>query len=605
MLEPVLLPPLFTLCTSLAMAVYVLARRHKDAFHWVLSGFLVGLVLWTGGVLARFATTDEVQLGIAVKVIFVGIIVASAFWLLTALAYSEARGSGLRVHATVVVLSMAALFAMALFTNDGHRLLLRRIDFVSIREGPKAWVGPIFWVLVSWAYASFTYGAFLYLRAARRMLSAESRQRGAMLAFASLTPTASSTIYVFQIAPVPYDLTPIGLAVSTVLLWRAVFRYRLFESLPLAREAVIAHLDDGVVMAGMRGRILHWNPAAERIFAATGIREWEPLQDAIARLLPSRDPNTPEGAQQHGGAPYGQGGAPNRPLRTPDGRLIELMTVEVDADHGEAAGAFAILADRTGVARMEHLARQTQRLEIVGMLAAELSREIDEPLDWIRADLLEIERLAAKLDEGIDPADATLAEELGDLREVALETLEGVERIRRIAEGMRELSTVQQSGFATVNLVAVARDAMRLARLEAGSRDPEVHVQFSPVPTVIGNADRLVQVVLNLLVNARQALAEVPAPRLSIETREVDGFAELHVRDNGRGIPDSLRHRIFDPFFTTRGPDEGTGLGLAIAFDIAREHDGVLEERSGSEGGAWFALRIPAAGGRAGAGRAG
>ncbi len=589
-MHPALFPPFFALCASLAMAFYVLARRHKDAFHWVLAGFLVGLVLWTGGVLGRFAAADEVQLAIAVKVIFVGIVVASSFWLLTALAYAEASGSGLRAHATVVVLSVAALFAMALFTNDGHRLFLRRIDFASLREGPSAYVGPVFWVLIVWAYACVAYGAFLYLRAARLMLSAESRQRSAMLGLSAVLPAASSTIYVFQIAPIPYDLTPLGLAVSTVLLWRAVFRYRLFESLPLAREAVIAHLEDGVVMAGSHGRILHWNPAAKRIFAATGIREWEPIEDAIARLFPSRDTNTVEGALRAAAPARGS-------LRTPDGRLIELMTVEVDAEHGEAAGSFAILADRTEANRVEQLARQTQRLEIVGMLAAEVSHEIEEPLDAIRADLLEIERLAAKLGEGAE-ADVKLAEELGDLRDVAHETLEGVARIRRIAEGMRELSTVEQSGFATVDLVAVAHDAMRLARLDESSEGAEVQVRFAPVPAVVGNPDRLVQVVLNLLVNARQALIGVEAPRLRIETREVDGFAELHVRDNGRGIPDSLRHRIFDPFFTTRGPDEGTGLGLAIAFDIAREHDGVLEERSGSDAGAWFALRIPAADGR-------
>jgi signal transduction histidine kinase len=595
-MNPVLAPPLFTLCTSAAMAAYVLARRHKDAFHWMLSGFLVGLAVWTTGVLGRFLADDPVQLAIALKVVFVGVVAATSFWLLTALAYVEASGSGPRVHATVVVLSVAALFAMALFTNDGHRLLMRHIDFASLREGPKAWVGPLFWVLIAWSYACVAYGTFLYLRAARRMLSAESRRRGALLAFSALLPAASSTVYIFQIAPVPYDLTPIGLSVSTILLWRAVFRYRLFESLPLAREAVIAHLDDGVVMAGSHGRILHWNLAAARIFAETGIREWEPIDDAIARLLPSRDPNLAAGAGQKDGALSGS-------ERTPDGRLLELTRVEVEAEHGEAAGAFAIIADRTEADRMEHLARQTQRLEIVGMLAAELSREIDEPLDRMRVDLLEIERLAAKLDEGCDPADLPLAGELEDLREVAVETLEGVERIRRIAEGMRELSTVEQSGFATVDLVAVAHDAMRLARLEVGSLHPDVRAQLSPVPTVLGNADRLVQVVLNLLVNARQALADVEAPCLSIETRAAGGLVELHVRDNGRGIPDSLRHRIFDPFFTTRGPDEGTGLGLAIAFDIAREHDGVVEERSGSEGGAWFVLRIPEVG-RAGAGRA-
>ena len=594
-MNPALIPPLFTFCAALAMALYVLARRHKDPFHWVFSGFLVGLVLWTGGVLGRFTTVDDVTLAITVKVIFVGIIVASSFWMLTAIIYCEPRESRLRMQATVGVLAVAALFAMALFTNDGHRLFVRRVDFATLQEGPHAYVGPVFWVLVAWAYACVGATAYLYLRAARRVPSAESRRRGSMLAISAVLPAASSTIYVFQIVPVPYDLTPIGLAAATVVLWGAVFRYRLFESLPLAREAVIAHLDDGVVMAGAHGRVLHWNPAAERIFAATGIREWEPIEDTLARLLPSRDPEpeTPASSSSTRGS-----------QRTADGRLIELMMVHVAADHGEAAGAFAILADRTDAASMEQLARQTQRLEIVGMLAAEVSEEIDEPLDRIRSDLVEIDRLATKLAGAEEEADAKLAEELVDLREVAQETLEGVERIRRIAEGMRELSTVEQSGFTTVDLRAVARDAMRLARIDEESEDPKVAVEFAPVSAVIGDADRLVQVVLNLLVNARQALSEVDAPRLRIETCEVDGFVELHVRDNGRGIPDTLRHRIFDPFFTTRGPDEGTGLGLAIAFDIAREHDGVLEERSGPEGGAWFVLRIPLPERRAGAQRA-
>jgi PAS domain S-box-containing protein len=579
------------------MAVYVLARRHKDAFHWWLSGFLLGLVLWTGGVLGRFASTDDVQLAIAVKVVLAGIVLSSSFWLLTAFAYAEARDSRLRVHATRVVFSVAALFAMALFTNDGHRLFLRHLDLETITEGPRSYVGPLIRVFLAWVYTCVGYGVFLYLRAARRMLSAESRQRGWVLAFASLIPAASSTVYVFQLMPVPYDLTPMGLTASVLLFWRAVFRYRLFESMPLAREAVLAHLDDGVVMANVRGRILHWNPAASRIFSQTEIRAQEPLEDVIARLLPARDPNTVAGAQHRN--------APGRSeMRTPDGRLIELTLVAVDAEHGEAAGTFAILSDRTEADRVEQLARQTQRLEIVGMLAAEVAHEINEPLDAMRVNLIEIERLGALIGHPELRTDAKLADELEDLREVALETLEGVERIRRIVEGMRELSTVERGGFTPVDLVDVARDALRLAQLDEGADAPRVVEQLAPVPPLIGNGDRLVQVVLNLLVNARQALAETPEPSIRIETIADRGFVELLVSDNGRGIPDAVRHRIFDPFFTTRGPHEGTGLGLAIAFDIAREHDGVLEERSGSEGGACFALRIPAAAGGAGAGRA-
>jgi two-component system C4-dicarboxylate transport sensor histidine kinase DctB len=79
-----------------------------------------------------------------------------------------------------------------------------------------------------------------------------------------------------------------------------------------------------------------------------------------------------------------------------------------------------------------------------------------------------------------------------------------------------------------------------------------------------------VQVVLNLLVNARQALGDRPGACIQLETRAGAREVELEVRDNGPGIPEAVMDRVFDPFFTTR--DEGTGLGLAIAFDIAREH---------------------------------
>jgi signal transduction histidine kinase len=78
---------------------------------------------------------------------------------------------------------------------------------------------------------------------------------------------------------------------------------------------------------------------------------------------------------------------------------------------------------------------------------------------------------------------------------------------------------------------------------------------------VRGNADRLVQVVLNLVVNARQALAGVEGARIEVESRASDDQVELEVRDNGPGIPEAVLERVFDPFFTTRGPDQGTGSG--------------------------------------------
>jgi PAS domain-containing protein len=126
---------------------------------------------------------------------------------------------------------------------------------------------------------------FFYLRAARTMIRGDARRRGLLLAIASAVPPATSTLYVFQLLPMPYDLTPIGLIVAMGLLSIAIFRYQLLESLPLAREAVLAHLDDGVVMASASGRITDWNPAAARVLGAAVLRRGADLGSALADAL--------------------------------------------------------------------------------------------------------------------------------------------------------------------------------------------------------------------------------------------------------------------------------------------------------------------------------
>jgi signal transduction histidine kinase len=579
---PAIAPALLTLCGSLAMAGYLIARRHKELLHWMLLGFLAGLVLWTGGLLARFTVATEAGLAVSLRIVLSGILLASAFWLLTAIAYVGGRAARSRVNPGLVIAVVSSLFALALFTNDGHRLFLRKIDFTSVTAGPPAYAGPVFWVFLVWAYGCVGTGMVLYLHAAHAMLRG-ARRRGILLAIASAVPPATSTLYVFQLLPIPYDQTPIGLLAALVLLSLAIFRYQLLESLPIAREAVLTHLDDGVVMASAGGRITDWNPAAERILGASALRRGGELGAALA--------------------PWG--GLVEQPcaIRTPDGRLVEVTTAIVDEGRGEPAGRFAILSDRSAIDRAEQLARQTQRLEMVGALAGEVALQINDPLAFVRASLVEIERLGAlvEAERARGGRDAELAEELADLRSVALETLEGVERIRRIVDGMRDLSSVDRVGATPVDLNEVVREALRMAQLaeqvaQAGEdhqAGPVVALALGSIPPVRGNADRLVQVVLNLVVNARQALAQTSGARIEIETREIGDELALEVRDNGPGIPESVLDRVFDPFFTTRGPDEGTGLGLAIAFDIAREHEGALEVSSSPGHGARFVLRLP------------
>jgi signal transduction histidine kinase len=168
-----------------------------------------------------------------------------------------------------------------------------------------------------------------------------------------------------------------------------------------------------------------------------------------------------------------------------------------------------------------------------------------------------------------------------------------VNRIARLVEDMRRLFHGTSGEVADVDLSLVVEEALREAGLHSGQSPRVVVSEEGDLPRVRGSSERLAQALSQLLENARTALSGAPDPMIRVALRRAGEQVELEVSDNGPGVPEHLRDRIFDPFFTTRAPDQGTGLGLALAFDIAREHGGVLEERPTRGRGATFVLRLP------------
>jgi two-component system sensor histidine kinase HupT/HoxJ len=132
-------------------------------------------------------------------------------------------------------------------------------------------------------------------------------------------------------------------------------------------------------------------------------------------------------------------------------------------------------------------------------------------------------------------------------------------------------------------------------------RPAPVQVRWVPlqVCTVLGSAGQLQQVMMNLLQNAFDALAQVPEPMVWVEmgcTGDTDQpTVRVTVRDNGPGIPPEHLLRIFDPFFTTKPVGKGTGLGLSISYGIVEQHGGHLSARNAEGGGAEFVLELPRA----------
>jgi signal transduction histidine kinase len=149
--------------------------------------------------------------------------------------------------------------------------------------------------------------------------------------------------------------------------------------------------------------------------------------------------------------------------------------------------------------------------------------------------------------------------------------------------------------FETVDLNALVKQTMDLERPQCSVAGIKLVADFqADLPRVTADPHRLGQVLMNLLANARQAIEAAEQGRsLTVRTRRRAEMLEIHVADDGPGIPDEFKAKIFDWFFTTKPPGEGTGLGLAVSREILQAHGGNLRLEDTPGGGATFVLEMP------------
>jgi signal transduction histidine kinase len=234
---------------------------------------------------------------------------------------------------------------------------------------------------------------------------------------------------------------------------------------------------------------------------------------------------------------------------------------------------------------LERHVRQSEKMAMVGQLAAGLAHEVGAPLHVIRgrADLL------AKRFEAGDARS----------RDVRIIT-EQIDRITGIVHGLLDFARQKEPRLSSVDVVPVADGVIELLDTELRPAGIRARRTGLDAATVRGDRDQLQQVLLNLLLNAVQALRDQDdqagdrSIEVAVATDARDGRDEvvLTVSDSGPGIPEALRERIFEPFFTTRPDGRGTGLGLAIARRIVEEHGGVVTVADRA-GGTTVVVRLP------------
>jgi C4-dicarboxylate-specific signal transduction histidine kinase len=222
---------------------------------------------------------------------------------------------------------------------------------------------------------------------------------------------------------------------------------------------------------------------------------------------------------------------------------------------------------------------QAEKLSAVGKLASGVAHEINNPLTTILGQA------------HLQLADPQATERV---RERAKIMTEEAGRAARIVQNLLLFARQYPPERRPCSLADQARRVLELKSYQLQQDNVKVVTEYAPSPYVLGDENRLQQVLLNLVQNAHQAMAQSPATRVLTVRIWPDGARVfLEVRDTGPGIPAEAMGRIFDPFFTTKPPGEGSGLGLSVSYGIVTELGGRLWAENRPEGGASFLLELP------------
>jgi len=277
----------------------------------------------------------------------------------------------------------------------------------------------------------------------------------------------------------------------------------------------------------------------------------------------------------------------------PDGRerFIEIHASPLRGVDGSVNLAVEVRRDISERRQMEAILAHSEHLASLGLLASGLSHEINNPLgaiatsvEGLRRRLLREPGISGEATDRLDGVLARIANEVQRGKSIT-------DRLLRVARPPGITRSLVDVNHVVEEIVAILSHDIRRFGI---TTDLQL---ASSLPPLLGDESLVSQVVMNLTLNAIQAMAD-GGGTLRVHTRSDHGTVRIDVEDEGCGIPPTLRKRIFEPFFTTKPVGQGTGLGLFITHQIVTQLDGTVEARSRSVRGTVFTVRLPVAGKR-------
>jgi len=279
---------------------------------------------------------------------------------------------------------------------------------------------------------------------------------------------------------------------------------------------------------------------------------------------------------------------------TKEGRTI---FVNIRVSPSEYLGQDVLLvttSDITERLTAEQQLIQAGKMATLGEMATGIAHELNQPLSVIKTASSYLMRKINRKERIEDEILKTLAEEMDSY----------VDRASNIINHMREFGRKSEVKKEKVHVNDVLNKALDIFGQQLKLREIEIVREYEEnLPPILADANRLEQVFINLLINARDAIEErwnqadhrKGMKKISLKTSSQEGMVTIEFRDTGTGIPKSIIDKIFEPFFTTKKVGKGTGLGLSISYSIVRDYDGVIKVKSRENEGSNFIVQFPIA----------
>jgi signal transduction histidine kinase len=577
--------------TGLSIWAAVIARTRRGVPGGVAFGWMsAAIAVWSFTSGMHTLVGDRETRILISKLQYFGIASVGVLWLIFTTAYSRIAWPAPRVT-RILVWAIPITTLLLAWTNEQHGFYWSSITEAATAEGTRLVYagGPWYWVHAAYSYFLILVGTAILIRGLRRFPPPYRRQT-VMIIIGAIAPLAVNLLYLSRVLSAGgRDFTPMAFAVSGACFTWGIYRYGLFGLVPVARDMVVDSMDDGVIVLDAQRRLVDLNAAAERFTGCTAASLGRPIDEVVSWWTGAANEDGPLVNSQ-----------PAIVKVEPGPRYFEVKVSAVRDSQRRFVGWLVVVHDISSRRRNEaeryafdRRLQEQQKSESLMVLAGGVAHDFNNLLTGIlgNADLLAIQ----------SPPES-------EARRTAEAIVIGAQRAADLVSKMLAYSGGGRVVAERVDLDFLVREMVDLLGASVARHCTLNYTSPGPLPLVETDPTQIRQVVLNLIINAAEAVADEGGV-ITVETGEEtldramlkkmtfgDDIAPgryvfIDVVDNGIGMNEHTLGRMFDPFYSTK--DTGRGLGMAAVRGIVRSHRAALRVTSAEGQGTRFRVWFP------------